>query len=195
MDNPNIRIAKFLFEVGTMRKVPRMHSQTFLTTDPTDNIASHSFRVLFIAYMIAKGENLNVYKTVMMAIMHDLSEARTGDHNWVHKRYVKIEEDQIIEEQLGTLPYSELQELSKEYRDRKTPEAIAAKDADLIDQMLLIREYTHQGNTEAMRWLRGDRSQKRVDALKLETSKKIAEAILTTNVYDWWKDLYTNVNK
>ena len=195
METSDLSIAKFLFEIGTLRKVPRMHGQTFLVSDLTDNIATHSFRVPFIAWMIARGEGLDLYKTVMMAIMHDLSETRTGDHNWVHKRYVKIEENQIIDEQLGSLPNNDLYLLAKEYGARKTREAIAAKDADLIDQILLIREYAHQGNTEAARWLEADRSQRRIDALKLATSKKIAKAILATAVYDWWKDLYTNVNK
>jgi putative hydrolase of HD superfamily len=193
MEDPNLKIAKFLYEVGTLRKIPRMHRQAFLTNDDSDNIASHSFRVPLIAWMIAEGEGFDPYKTAMMALMHDLGETRTGDHNWIAKRYVKIEEDQIIEEQLG--PFPSLIKIAKEYRERISPEAIAAKDADLIDQILLMREYAHQGNTEAARWLTTERSCKRVEALKLATSKKIAEAILQTNVYDWWSSLYTNVNK
>ncbi len=55
MEAYDFQIAKFLFELGTLRKVPRMHGQTFLTSDLTDNIATHSFRVPFIAWMIAKG--------------------------------------------------------------------------------------------------------------------------------------------
>ena len=195
MEDSDKNIAKFLYELGTMRKLPRMHGQTFLSSDLTDNIASHSFRVPFIGWMIAKGEGLDPYKVAMMSLIHDLGEARSGDHNWVHKRYVKIEEDQIVEEQLGSLPYGDLFALAKEYRARTCQEAIAAKDADLIDQILLMHEYAHQGNTEALRWIEGDRKQVRLDALKLLTSKKIAEAIFETKVYEWWKDLYTNINK
>lgn len=195
MEDPNLKIANFLYEIGTLRKIPRMHMQAFLTNDTSDNIATHSFRVPFIAWMIAKAEGLDPYKTAMMALMHDLGEVRTGDHNWIAKRYIKIEEDQIIEEQLGPLPDGELLILAKEYKERMSREAIAAKDADLIDQILLLREYAHQGNKEAERWLTTERSHKRVDALKLLTSKKIAEAILQTNVYDWWTNLYTNVNR
>jgi len=32
-------------------------------------------------------------------------------------------------------------ELSKEYQERKTPEARIAKDADLLDQILILKEY------------------------------------------------------
>ncbi len=195
MEESDLKIARFLFEIGTLRKLPRMHRQAFMTNDDSDNIASHSFRVAFIALMIAKGEGLDPHKTVMMALSHDLAEARSGDHNWIHKRYVKIDEEQIMNEQLGTLPYPDLFDLTKEYRERKTPEAIAAKDADLIDQIMLIKEYALQGNAEAERWQTDERKKKREEMLKLPTSKKIARAVFETNAYDWWKNLYTNVNK
>lgn len=48
---------------------------------------------------------------------------------------------QIIEEQLGTLLFNDLRELAEEYEERKSPEAVIAKDADLLDQILLLREY------------------------------------------------------
>ena len=42
-----------------------------------------------------------------------------------------------------------MSELAKEYIERKTKEAKLAKDADLIDQILLLREYEWMGNKEA----------------------------------------------
>src|SRR5690606_13800057 len=95
------------------------------------------------------------YKVVMMCLFHDLGEARTGDHNWVHKRYVKVFEDEIRRDQLGTLPDQEPNLLMEEYEARETLEAQLAKDADTLDQILLLREYAWQGNQEAERWLSG----------------------------------------
>src|SRR3990167_9279189 len=142
------RIANFLFEIGTMRKLPRMHRQTLLTNDDSDTIASHSYRVALIAWILAKEEGADPYKTVMMALLHDMAEARTGDHNCVHKRYIKIFEDEINKDQLGTLPYSDLEKLVEEYRERKSIESVVAKHADMLDQILLLREYEWQGNKE-----------------------------------------------
>lgn len=198
--NQEQRLAHFLFEIGTMRKLPRMHRQTLLTDDMSDNIASHSYRVALIGWFLAQSESLDPYKTIMMCLLHDLSEARTGDHNWIHKRYTKIYEDQIIEEQLGTLPFPELKDLAEEYAERESPEAIAAKDADLIDQVLLLREYEWQGNREAALWLRGKPGETsdgnaQINNLKLETSKKIAQQILEENPSDWWNNLWTNKNR
>ena len=61
-----VSIADFLFEIGTMRKIARSHRQTLLTDDLSDNIASHSFRVTVIGYLIAVGEKLDPFKVVMM---------------------------------------------------------------------------------------------------------------------------------
>ena len=148
-------IANFLYEAGTLRKIARSHRQTLLTDDLSDNIASHSFRVALIAWFLAQRERADPYKCVMMALLHDIAETRAGDHNWVHKKYVRVYEKEIQQEQLGALPYSALKELIDEYEERKSAEAALAKEADLLDQILLLREYEMQGNTEATRWLRG----------------------------------------
>lgn len=192
------RITHFLFEIGTMRKLLRMHRQTLLTDDLSDNIASHSYRVAMIGWFIAKEEKLDPYKVVMMCLLHDIDEARTGDHNWLHKRYVKIYNEEIIEEQLGELPYSDLKELAIEYNERQTQEAIATKDADLLDQVLLLREYEWQGNQEAKIWLRGKgvtNTNAQIQNIKLDTSKKIGDQIMVANPSDWWNNLWTNKNR
>jgi putative hydrolase of HD superfamily len=149
-------LASFLYEVGTLRRVLRSHQQTLLSVDPADNISSHSFRTAFIGYFLAKGLKANTDKVVKMCLLHDIEEARAGDQNWVHKRYVKVFEKEIREEQLKNLPGSkELLKLSKEYQEGKTLEAKIAKDADLLDEIFLLREYQLQGNKEAIDWLKG----------------------------------------
>ena len=104
MDNQvnNERIVNFLYEIGTMRKLMRMHRQVLLTDDMSDSIASHSYRVAMISWFLAKQEGVDLYKTVMMSLLHDMGEVRSNDHNWVHKKYVKIFEEEIDKDQLGT---------------------------------------------------------------------------------------------
>jgi|SRR5271168_2154663 len=192
------RIADFLFEIGTMRKLLRMHRQTLLTDDMSDNIASHSYRVAMIGWLLAKEEQADPYKVVMMCLLHDFDELRTGDHNWVHKKYIKIFKDEIREDQLGTLPFTDLKEIADEYEERKSKESIITKDADLLDQILLLREYEWQGNQEAKIWLHGkggDEGNAQLKKLTLDTSKKIAEAINTIAPSHWWEDIWTNKNR
>jgi putative hydrolase of HD superfamily len=193
------KIAQFLYEIGTMRKLPRMHQQMLLSSwDMSDNIAAHSHRVTFIGWFLAKMENVDPYKVVMMCLTHDMDEIRTGDHNWVHKRYIKIFEEEILKEQLGTLPFSELEEFALEYKERNSKEAIVAKDADLIDQILLLKEYIWQGNKEAVIWL-GDKKEsienKQFKFLKTKSAIKIAKAIVDESPSNWWHHLSTNKNR
>jgi len=196
-------LTNFLFEVGTMRKLLRMHRQTLLTDDLSDNIASHSYRVAIIAWLLAKMEGeVDLYKVVMMAIFHDLKEARSGDHNWVHKKYVKIFEEEISRDQLGQVPYGELAEIVAEYEARQSQESLIAKDADLLDQVLLLREYEWQGNHEAEKWLREKRGtdnltgeNMQIKMLKTPSAKRLGEMILKTGPSDWWENIWTPKNR
>lgn len=192
------RIASFLFEIGTMRKLIRMHRQVLLTDDMSDSIASHSYRVSIIGWFLAKEEKADLYKTVMMCLLHDMGEVRSGDQNYVHKRYVKVFEEEIDKEQLGTLPHSDFKNLIDEYEERKSKEAILAKDADLLDQILLLREYEWQGNKEAAIWLHGkgkDETNIQLKRLKSKSAKKIGAAIYKENPSDWWNNLWTPDNR
>lgn len=191
------RYADFFFEVGTLRKLMRMHRQALLTDDLSDNIASHTFRVAIIAWYIAKEENLDPYVTVMMALLHDLGETRTNDHNWIHKRYVRTYSDEVLTDQFQSLPHTELGMFANAYEKRESAEAYAVKDADLLDQILLLREYEWQGNKEASIWLTGkDGSEVRQGTLlHFESSKRMCKAIYTRNPSDWWSELWTPDNR
>jgi putative hydrolase of HD superfamily len=198
----NKKIVDFLYEMGTMRKLPRMHRQTLLTDDITDTIAAHSYRVALIGWFLAKMEKADPYKVLMMCLCHDMGEVRSGDHNWVHKRYVKIFEDEIKEEQLGTLPFDDFKNIVDEYDERKSKESIITKDADLLDQIFLLREYVWQGNKEAQIWIEGKEGDNKVDShanriarLKTDSAIAIANKAMEGSPSDWWNNLWTNKNR
>lgn len=198
MDNANERLADFLFEVGTMRRLQRMHRQTLLVEDSSDTIASHSYRVTIIGWHLAKIAGADPYKTVMMCLVHDLGEIRSNDHNWVHKRYVKVYDEEITKDQLGTLPFGELFDIASEYEARNSLEAKLAKDADIIDQILLLREYEWQGSKEARIWLdgkRADSNSRPLDRLHTAEAKALGETLYHKNPSDWWTELWTGDNR
>lgn len=193
-------IVNFFYELGTMRKLPRMHRQVLLTDDYSDSIASHSYRVAMIAWFLAKIEGADLYKASMMGLIHDIAEARTGDHNWLHKRYVKIFEDEVHKDQLGNLPFPDLKELIDEYEKRESKEAIVTKQADLLDQILLLREYEWQGNTEAIIWLYGkgyekDKGSAQLAKLTLPSAIELGKKIYEVAPSAWWDDLWTSKNR
>jgi putative hydrolase of HD superfamily len=182
-------LVNFFFEAGSLRRVARSHRQTLLTNDLSDNIASHSFRVTIIGYFLAKQEKANSDKVVQMCLFHDISEARCGDQNWVNKKYVKVFEDEIQKDQLKNLPNNkDLNELINEYQERKSLESKLAKDADLLDQILLLKEYAWQGNKEAEDWLKDNQQQKRLSSL---SARKLAIQIIKQKPSDWWANLWT----
>ncbi len=197
-NHKNERLADFFFEVGTMRKLQRIHRQTLLVEDSSDTIASHSYRVTLIGWHLAKLAGADPYKVVMMCLTHDLSEIRSNDHNWVHKRYVKIYEDEIAKDQLGTLPFTELLDISNEYNARESLESLLAKDADIIDQILLLREYEWQGSREARIMLDGKRNEsdaRPLDRLKTDVAKALGATLYDRSPSEWWKELSTGENR
>ena len=191
-------LTSFLFEIGNLRKVIRAHQQALLSFDLSDTIASHSFRVALIGYFLSKELKADPDKVLKMCLLHDLEETRSSDHNWVHKRYVKVFEEEIRQDQLKNLPNSqELMRLSKEYHERKTLESKIAKDADLLDEILLLREYAWQGNKEAADWLKGKHQKGKMGKsthqkmLVTKLAKQIAEEAKRQIPSLWWKNFWT----
>ena len=185
--------SRFLYEVGTLRKIARAHRQTLLEDDLSDNIASHSYRVAMIGWCLEKMEKVDPYKVTVMCLLHDLAEARSGDHNWVHKKYVKIFDDEIRADQLQRLPDGgELYSLAEEYARRESREAQIAKDADLVDQVFLLNEYVHQGNKEAVKWLLG---KKGGEGMFSKSAKALTKEICEQKPSEWWKSMWTDKNR
>ena len=198
MQNKIDILAKFFYEIGNLRKVLRAHQQALLAVDPTDNIASHSFRTAFIGYFLGKELEADADKVLKMCLLHDIEEVRSGDMNWVNKKYVKVFGNEIRKDQLENLPHSEeFLKLSEEYSQRQTQEAKIAKDADLLDELFLLREYTHQGNKEAEHWLHEDGNGEcfQIKLMHFELTKEIAKKAMTQKPSDWWEDLWTPKNR
>lgn len=182
------RIAKFLFEAGSLKKIARAHRQSFLTDDLSDNIASHSHRVSIIGYFLAKNEKVDIAKVLTMCIFHDIGEARSGDQNWVHKKYVKVFDDEILKDQLNEIVEdNELFKVMSEYEERESLESKLAKDADKLDQICLVKEYIMRGNKEAPNWIK----RKHNDQFFSETAKQLYNNLYEMDPADWWKDLWT----
>jgi putative hydrolase of HD superfamily len=193
------RLADFFFEVGTMRRLQRMHRQTLLVEDSSDTIASHSYRVTLIGWHLAKLAGADPYKVTMMCLLHDMNEIRSNDHNWVHKRYVKVFDEEINKEQLGSLPFSDLYDITHEYEERTSLESKLAKDADIIDQILLLREYEWQGSKEAKLWLSGEQGKRKgsrpLDRLVTKEAKQLGAVLYKRDPSAWWRDLWTGENR
>jgi putative hydrolase of HD superfamily len=175
------KLINFFFEIGMLKRTPRSGFQ-FLGSG-RESVAEHSFRTAMIGFALARmSPEVDRFKVVCMCLVHDLPEARTGDQNYVNKRYVTVDETGAIADLAGSLPFgNELTDLLKEYRDFVTEEARLVHDADQLDLILELKEQNDLGNPYASKWIHFARQR-----LTTSTAKQIAEEILRTDSTDWW---------
>jgi putative hydrolase of HD superfamily len=174
-------VANFLFEAGMLKRTPRSGFQ-FLGTG-AESVAEHIFRTTYIGYALGSlAKDINVEHLIKMCLFHDLPEARTGDLNYVNKKYVKADEKKAVKDLCATLPFGqEIEKLVVEYEEGKTAEARLARDADQLEMILALKEYKDLGNKYADEWLRFS-----LKRLQTEGAKELASVILETDSSLWW---------
>jgi putative hydrolase of HD superfamily len=174
-------LINFLFEVGMLKKTPRTGYQ-FLGTGK-ESVAEHTFRMTIIGYLLSlQDPKADAMKTTLMCLFHDLHEARTGDLNYVNKRYVQIDEDKAVQDLAQGLPFKdEILSLTREFTEAKSVEACISKDADQLDLILSLKEQQDLGNAYAREWLHYA-----VQRLQTGSARKMAQEILETDSTEWW---------
>jgi len=174
-------IVNFLFEVGMLQKTPRTGFQ-FLGSG-CESVSEHILRTLFIGYALSKLEpGVDELKVLRICLMHDLPEARTGDMNYVNKKYVAVDEKKAIEDLAGTLPFGpEMKETLKEFNEGRTREALIARDADQLALILQLKECGDLGNKYSGEWISFA-----LKRLQTDRAKALAETIMETDSSEWW---------
>jgi putative hydrolase of HD superfamily len=174
-------LINFLFEVGMLKKTPRTGYQ-FLGSGK-ESVAEHTFRMTIIGYLLSLQEpQADSMKTTLMCLFHDLHEARTGDHNYVNKRYVQIDEDKAVKDLANGLPFGDkIVSLTREFTEGKSVEARISRDADQLDLILSLKEQLDLGNTYAREWLHYA-----LKRLQTEAARSMAQEILETDSTEWW---------
>jgi len=173
------KIANFFFEIASMRRLVRAHSQLIQEAD--DNISDHSFRVAIIGMNLAKLEKCDVNKVLKMCLFHDVAETRVGDANFINQQYLDLHEEEARKDQMAGLPIAgEILELLQEFEQRESKEGIVAKDGDYLDQMILQREYFFRDSQNHEIWQNHTESM-----LKSESAKKLAQKIRRLNPFEW----------
>ncbi|PLX81348.1 MAG: phosphohydrolase [Desulfuromonas sp.] len=177
------QIANFLFEVGMLKRTPRTGFQ-FLGSG-TESVAEHIFRTSLIGYTLAQlAGDVDIGKVVLLCLFHDIPEARTGDLNYVNKKYCQVDERKAVEDLARTLPFGDnYRELQDEFMARQTPEARIAHDADQLEMILALKEYKDLGNRYADEWYPVT-----VKRLQTEVARTLAEAVWVTDSSRWWFD-------
>ena len=188
-ENEKIKeIVKYLFEAGQLSEVKR-GGDLLLGIDNPQTVAEHSFRAGVVGYFIGKLEGINAEKVALIALFNDMHESRIGDLHKIAQRYVDQNkaEKNAFEEQAGKLPDGIKKELIANFhslQSDKTPEGVAARDADLIENALQYKEYLEKGHKEAQNWINNVRK-----LVKTKAAKQMVNAIEKTDSHSWWKGL------
>ena len=177
------RIADFLFEMGMLKRTRRTGWQFLGSGD--ESVAEHIFRTAMIAYALARLDGgVDANRVVLLALFHDLPEARTGDLNYMNQKYATVDEERAADDMTRGLPFgAEIAELLAEFREQSTPEAVLARDADQLEMLLQLKEHHDVGNKNAEEWI--PFSQRR---LKTELARDLAQRVLAGDSSAWWFD-------
>lgn len=176
------RDIEFLYEMGTLRYIPRMWRQ-FLNKDFA-NLSEHIFRVMWISVIIAKHEGANIDKVIKMALVHDIAESRNSDVHYLSRMYTDRNEEKAINDILkDTIIEQDFKNAIDEYEERKSLEAKIVKDADNLDCDMELQEQYVNGvaikkDLQEIRNYVGDN-------LFTETGKKMWHQIQNSNPHDW----------
>lgn len=147
---------KFLTELMRLKALPRT-GWLLRGVREVESIAEHLFGVAWIALLLAdraraNGHEVSVEKVLRMALLHDLSEARTGDLPSTIKPYFPGNTLKQADEQAARDILQPLGEIGKnylalwhEYEERASLEARLVKAADKLDLLLQAREYEKGG--------------------------------------------------
>jgi putative hydrolases of HD superfamily len=187
-------IANFLFEVGMLNKTPRTGFQ-FLGSG-RESVAEHILRTLFIGYSLCKLDpSVDELKVLRMCLVHDLPEARTGDMNYMNKKYVTVDEGKAVRELTEHLSFGdEITAVLAEFNEKRTRESLLAHDADQLGLIVVLKEHGDLGNKYSPEWL--DYAVRR---LCTDEGRKLADAILRTDWTEWWfrdkSDWWVNGNR
>ncbi len=178
-------VAEFLFTAAMLRRTPRSGLQ-FLGSGK-ESVAEHVFQSMMVAFSLVKmeqekGVEVDENKILKLCLLHDMLESRTGDHNYVNKKYIKVDEEKALDDMCRPLFFGvEIRELVLEFEEKKSYEAKIAADADQLALMVLLKEQQDLGNAYAEKWLAVARQR-----LLTDSGRSLAESLGETDWAEWW---------
>ncbi len=189
-DSINNSIADLLFEAKILKNIPR--SGFHFLGAGKESVAEHVFITTFIAYVMSKiMPDVDALRLITMCLVHDITEARTGDLNYVQKKYVKAEENKALKDATREIPFADsLSDLLHEFNEGKSAEAKLARDADQLSLVLELKSLMDIGYKVPEKWMPFVLAR-----LQTKTGKKLSENILKTTEDNWWLKDYVDISE
>jgi putative hydrolase of HD superfamily len=146
------RLEAFFAHVATLKRLPRTGWVQRGVPDP-ESVAAHSFGVAALAAVTASAVGADPARAVLVAVIHDVAEALTGDltpADGVPGDTKRRREEQAARRILaGVDPNGTLMAAWLDYAERRTPEGRLVKDLDKIDMALQADAYAREGTAAA----------------------------------------------
>jgi putative hydrolase of HD superfamily len=179
-------IANLLFEMRMLKDIVRS-GYSFLGSG-SESVAEHSFTMAFICFVMSRlDENIDGGKLMAMALLHDMPEARTGDLNYVQKKYVQVDEAKAISHLIKPLAFGDdIKSILEEFNLGETREAKLAKDADQISFVLELKKLEDTGAKSPEKWLPLVSGR-----IKTKVGQQMVKSIMETQWDEWWTNDYS----
>ncbi len=178
----------FLYEIGSLRNVPRGWRQ-HLGFDVASDL-EHTIRLIWLALMISRMERTgDENKIIKMALVHDIAETRVSDHSYVQKVYVTSDEHRAADDMFRDTTVGDFRQILEEYEKRESIEAKIVKDADNLDVDLELKEIEEMGSKLPGKWHQNNRKFVRDEKLYTESAKKLWDEIQTSDPSNWHRKM------
>ncbi|MDR2200096.1 MAG: HD domain-containing protein [Deltaproteobacteria bacterium] len=174
-------LADFVYEALFLKRTPRS-GYKFLGRGE-ESVAEHSYGAILVSFVLSRMRvGVDTEKMLKLALFHDLPEARTGDLNYMNKRYVKSLEDKALADLAAALPFEdELKELRREWVLGESPEVRLVRDADQLDMIAELSRHETEGSESAGEWIRYA-----LKRLQTPEGKALAAELLRIRHDRWW---------
>jgi putative hydrolase of HD superfamily len=186
----------FLYEIGSLRNVPRGWRQ-HLGFDVASDL-EHTYRLIWLALLISRMEKMadpdasieiDENLIIKMALVHDIAETRTSDHSYVQKVYVTADEERAADDMFQDTIFSDMRKILKQYDERDSVEAKIVKDADNLDIDLELKEIEELGSKLPAKWTENNRRFVRDKKLYTQSAKKLWDEIQNSDPSNWHRKM------
>lgn len=143
----------FFYIVSELKKTPRRGWKEKIGIVHPESVADHSFGTAVMAMVLSDLKKLDTQKMLKMALLHDLSEAITGDFTpgEISKENKKEIENQTMKEILSKIPLevsSEYEKIWNEFQDGITKESILMHEIDRLEMAIQSLKYNAEGHSK-----------------------------------------------
>jgi putative hydrolase of HD superfamily len=150
------KLLDLFLEAATLKRMPRT-GWGLRGVPHIESVAEHSFGVAFVALALAdalaaEGQELDLEKVLIMAVLHDLAEVRLTDLPSTAVQLIPAEvksqaEAMALAGLLAPLPGGDrLKALWQEFEDYDSPEGCLIRDADKLEMMVQCLRYEQAGS-------------------------------------------------